>query len=81
MTCTIQQAGSAFLSTRLASAAPKVTAGLKWPPEMVPNAYTPVGTVSPKAMATQKIDAYRTVVREELGGKYCTAAARKGGTG
>ena len=30
--------GQAFHSTCRASAAPRVTAGLKWPPEMVPNA-------------------------------------------
>ena len=29
-----------------------VTAGLKWPPEMCPNAYAPVSTASPNASAT-----------------------------
>src|SRR5580765_4754876 len=33
---------------------PSVTAGLKWPPEIGPNAYAPVTTVRPKASETPR---------------------------
>ncbi len=42
---------ASFHAKRLAVASPMVTAGLKCPPEMCPNAYTPPSTVRPKASA------------------------------
>ena len=37
---------------RRPSHSPTVTAGLKWPPEMCPNAYATVSTARPNASAT-----------------------------
>src|ERR1700710_2952136 len=41
-------------ANRPAAARPRVTAGLKWPPEIGPKAYAPIITVRPRAMATPK---------------------------
>ena len=44
--------GTSFQANRMATAAPIVTAGLKWPPETWPTAYAIVRTVRPKASET-----------------------------
>ena len=51
-TCVTMYPGVSFHEIRPLAAAPRVTAGLKWPPEMWPTAYAITTTVSPKARAT-----------------------------
>src|SRR5947209_16355932 len=51
-TCTTTYGSTSRAGMRRAAHNPTVTAGLKCPPEIDPNAYAPVSTVSPNASAT-----------------------------
>ena len=52
--CAARYPSTSFQAKRPATASPRVTAGLKWPPETGPNEYAPTSTLRPSARATPR---------------------------